>query len=318
MNYIVRRFLQAIPTLFVVIVANFVLVRLAPGDPISYILSNTAEAPPQLVREYIHRFGLDQPIYVQFELYFSRLLQGDLGYSFTYSAPVTTILIPRIEATLLLTLTALALQILLGLGLGILAVKGSRFKEILLNVTSIVSWSAPTFWVGMIAVLLLGVYLRVFPVGGMFSLGVQGPGLIWDILWHLVTPALSLALAGYGLYFRLTRASFLETLNQDYIVTAKAKGCSPNTILLKHALKNALLPVVTVVGTNAAFLITGAALIEVVFGWPGIGYQLNYAISARDYGMIEAIFLVVAIMVVIANLLADILYTIIDPRVRYT
>src|SRR5208282_1638987 len=317
MNYIVKRILQALPTLFIVVLLNFVLVRLAPGDPISYILSNTAEAPPALVQEYIHQFGLDQPIYVQFEVYFSRLLQGDLGYSFTYNAPISTIIVPKVEATLLLTLVALALQILLGMGMGIWAMKGSRFKGILLNVSSIISWSAPTFWVGMILVILLGVNLKIFPVGGMFSFGVSESQLYTDILWHLILPALSLALAGYGLYFRLTRASFIETLSQDYIVTARAKGCSASTVLLEHAFKNALLPIITIIGTNASFLITGAALIEVVFGWPGIGYQLNYAIGARDYAMIEAIFLVVAVIVIISNLLADIAYTIIDPRVRY-
>jgi len=317
MNYIVKRVLQALPTLFIVVLLNFVLVRLAPGDPISYILSNTAEAPPALVQQYIHQFGLDQPIYVQFEIYFSRLLQGDLGYSFTYNAPVSTIILPKVEATLLLTLVALALQILLGMGMGIWAMKGSRFKGILLNVTSIISWSAPTFWVGMILVILLGVDLKIFPIGGMFTLGETGSQLYTSIFWHLILPALSLALAGYGLYFRLTRASFIETLSQDYIVTARAKGCSASRVLLKHAFKNALLPIITIIGTNASFLITGAALIEVVFGWPGIGYQLNYAITARDYGMIEAIFLVVAVIVIISNLLADIVYTIIDPRVRY-
>jgi peptide/nickel transport system permease protein len=301
LNYILKRLLQAIPTILIVIVLNFVLVRLAPGNPIAYILSNTAEAPPSLVAKYIHLYGLDQPVYVQLWRYLENLAHGDLGYSFTYNAPISTVLLPRIEATLLLTGVALAIQIGLGVGLGIWALKGGRIKEFFLNMTSIVSWSAPTFWVAMILAIVLGVYLKVFPVGGMYDFGATGWALYSSIAWHLVLPALSLALAGFGLYFRI----------------ARAKGCSEGRVLLAHAFKNALLPIVTVIGTNAAFLITGAALVEVVFGWPGIGFQLDLAINARDYEMIEAIFLVVALMVVIANLVADILYTIIDPRVKY-
>ena len=317
MNYILKRLLQAIPTILIVVVLNFVLVRLAPGNPVAYILSNTAEAPPSLVAKYIHLYGLDQPIYVQLWIYLVGLVQGNLGYSFTYSAPITTILAPRVEATLLLTGVALAIQVGLGVGFGIWALKGGRAKEFILNLTSIASWSAPTFWVAMIMAIVFGVYLKVFPVDGMYTFGVTGWALVPNILWHLVLPAFSLALAGFGLYFRIARASFIETLNQDYITTARAKGCSETRVLLGHAFKNALLPIVTVIGTNAAFLITGAALVEVVFGWPGIGFQLDTAINARDYQMIEAIFLVVAVMVVLANLIADLLYTVIDPRVRY-
>ena len=317
MHYITRRALQAVPTVLVVIILDFVLVRLAPGNPIAYILSNTEDAPPQLVQFYIHLYGLDQPIYVQLESYLWRLLHGDLGYSFTYNAPVDSVLMPRIAATLLLTMAALSIQLLLGVGLGMLAVRSSKLKGVILNIFSIIAWSAPSFWVAMILAIIFGIYFHLFPVTGMESVGVTGWASVPDILWHLVLPAASLALAGFGLYFRIMRAGFLEVLQQDYVTTARAKGCNENRILFKHVFKNALLPLITVVGTNAGFLITGAALIEVVFGWPGIGYQLDLAINARDYAIIEAIFVVVALMVIVANLLADILYTFVDPRVRF-
>ncbi len=318
-QYAFRRLVQAIPLILLLIVLNFLIVRLAPGDTAAYIISGAFDAPPELLKETRAKLGLDQPVQVQLWIYLRNLAIGDWGHSYIYGKPVVTIILPRLLNTLLLTLLALTLQVAIGVTLGVFSSTkmGSR-QDRVLNTFSIAIWSLPTFWVGILMILAFAVFLKFFPVSGMVSLGITG---LWqtalDTVWHMVLPVVSLTIGGFGLYFRLARASMLEVLKQDYITTAWSKGCAPHIVYFKHAFRNAILPLVTVIASNAGYLLTGAALIETIFAWPGIGYLLYTSIGARDYQMVQLIFLIVGVMTVLSNLVADLLYAFLDPRIRY-
>lgn len=318
--YVARRLAQALPLIFVLILFTFFVVHLAPGDPVSYMLSGATDVPPEVLRETRAKLGLDQPLQVQLWIYLQNLAVGNWGYSYVYSQPVTSILIPRLWNTLFISLMAFAIQVSVGLFLGVVAaIKVGNKRDRILNITSIAIWSLPTFWVGILLLLAFGVFIRIFPVAGMTSLELA-PG--WfnyarDLAWHAALPVITLALGGFGLYFRLTRAGMLEVLRQDYILTAWSKGSAPRTVYFKHAFRNALLPLVTIIASNAGFLLTGAALIEVIYSWPGVGFLLYSSIKARDYQMIQLIFVMVGSLIIIANLIADLLYAFLDPRVRY-
>jgi peptide/nickel transport system permease protein len=231
------------------------------------------------------------------------------------------IVYPRLLNSLMLTILAFALQIAIGIVLGVAsAIKQGKSRDRILNIGSITIWSLPTFWVGIIMIIVFGVYLNIFPVSGMTTIGISGSWLSrWlDLAWHAFLPVLTLAIGGFGLYFRLTRASMLEVLRQDYITTAWSKGCAPHVVYFKHAFRNAILPLVTIIAGNAGYLLTGAVLIETIFSWPGVGYLLYLSIAARDYQMIQLIFVIVGILTILSNLLADLFYAFLDPRIRYT
>ncbi len=265
------------------------------------------------------RYGLDRPVPEQFGRYALAILRGDLGYSFSYGQPVSRVILDRLPATLLLTGTALVLATALGIGLGVLtALRPHGALDHTVAVVTLTAYAMPVFWLGQLLVLLFAVRLGLLPVQGMISVreGYTGGRHLLDVARHLALPALTLALPQVALNARLMRTSLREALAEEYIATARAKGLAERAVIWRHALRNALLPVVTALGGHLGVLLTGAALTETVFAWPGLGRLLLDAALKRDYPLLMAIFLLVSVVVVAANLLTDILYTALDPRVR--
>jgi len=304
-----------IPLIIISITINFVLIRLAPGDPIQYLMSDP-DAPSGYIDELRAAHGLDKPIHIQFIVYMRKVFTGDLGYSFFFNQPVIGIILERIQATLLLTVTAFLISLVFGVLFGIIASKKPySITDTGISVSSMIVWAMPSFWVAMLLIVIFAVKIPIFPIGGMQT--PAGGGDLQDILWHLVLPASALGLGGMAGYTRLIRANMLEEMGKDYIIYAWSKGLSERSVYYGHAFRNVLLPMVTSVGLRLRFLFTGAALTEIVFGWPGIGRLLNESIFRRDYYMISSIFVMIAIVTMLSNLLADIMYAYVDPRIRY-
>ncbi len=317
-SYIVKRVLQAIPTIFIILILSFTIIHLVPGDPINMLIGEfqTDEAYVQRMRE---KFGLDQPLHVQLYRYLVNVLQGELGTSVS-GKPVITAIAERIPNTLLLMLSGMIFGVLFGIILGVLSAKHAH--SILDSVTTfgaLIVYSIPVFWLAQMLVLLFSINLHWLPSIGIKTLRVELTGIdhIVDVARHLLLPAVALGAGYLALMMRLTRASMLRVLREDYITMAKAKGLSENKVTYKHAFRNALLPVVTVIGLQVGFIITGAVLTEAVFSWPGMGRLLTEALHMRDYPVIMGILLIVSITVVVSNLVTDILYAFLDPRVRF-
>lgn len=316
--YIGRRLLGLGPLLLGMLVLGFAIIQLAPGDPVQ-VLVGDYPAPPDYVKQVRERFGLDQPRWIQFARYAGQVLRGNLGFSFFYNEPVLDLLAGRLTATLLLMVTALVISSVAGIGLGIACGRrpGSRADHVLL-VLGLIGYSLPVFWLGQLLLMGLALKLDLFPTQGMrgvlFSVGPLGRAL--DVVHHLALPAFTLATRYLALNVRLMRASLVEAGSQDYLRTARAKGLSERAVIYKHALRNALLPVVTMIGLNVGQLVAGAVLTETVFAWPGLGRLIFDAILHRDYPVMLGGLLVVSTCVVMGNLLADLAYAVIDPRIR--
>jgi len=299
-----------------VIIVTFLLVRLAPGDP-TYILVGEV-GDESFVRATRERLGLDKPLYEQFVIYISNVFRGDLGYSYLRSEPVAKLIVERIPATLLLVLTAMFISALIGIIVGTIAAAKRGAADLTLSTLSIVGISIPYFWLAQIILIIFAVWLGVFPLGGMVSVGHEYQGLQYfiDVVYHLTLPAMTLAIFNIAFTTKITRGSVQEALTQDYILTARAKGIPESRVVFRHALRNALIPVVTYTGFNTGVLLVGAILTETVFAWPGMGSLLYDSIRLRDYPVVLGIFIYGSIIVVLANLLVDILYGILDPRIR--
>ena len=319
-RYLLNKIVQAIGTVFFIIVLNFVLFRMMPGSPDRVLLRNpnvTAEIR-EAARE---RWGLDQPMPVQLVRYIGATLQGDLGYSFKYQGlPVTEVLAGRLWPTLILFGLGELIAIVFGLALGAYSgwKRGGRVDYIG-NGTSLIIYSMPYFVIGMFMLGIFATGLGWFPTNGMFEIGRQYDTAweqVGDFAWHLVLPVLTVAIGLIGQYSILMRSSVIDTLGEDYVTTARAKGLTDGKVLRAHALPNALLPAVTLIAINLGFVIGGAITVEVVFNWPGLGTLTVDAVAARDYPVLQGIFLLLSISVVAANLLADIIYGRLDPRVR--
>jgi ABC-type dipeptide/oligopeptide/nickel transport system permease component len=304
LRYLLRRLLQAVPTLLGVAVLMFLFVRALPGDPAR--LYAGLDATPQEVAAARERFGLDRGLPEQFGRYVLNLAQGELGRSFRSDRPVVDLLQRHFRATLYLSLIAIVLAMALGVALGVIAaVRRGSAADLLVTIGSILGISAPSFFVGILLIYVFAVQWRMFPVAG--SLTVQG----------MVLPAVTLATGAIGTVARFARSSMLEVMNEDYVRTAHAKGLPPRRVLGKHALKNALIPVITIGGLQFGFLLSGAVIVETVFNFPGLGWLLIQSIEARDYPVIQALMLVFALQFVVINLLADVLYATVDPRISY-
>lgn len=313
-KFITRRLIWMLISVIVIMAVSFLLTRMAPGDPVSAIVGEYP-VPESYRQEIIERFGLNDPLWQQFGLYVWNVLQGDLGYSFANRLPVLELLLSRTGATLIIMIPALVISAMLGILLGTLAAsKVGSFRDSFISGTVIIIDSIPVFWTGQMALLLFAVTLSVSPVSGMFS--ARGGGGFGDLVWHMVLPVLTLASTYFATVTRITRTSVAEALTQDYILTARAKGQTGKQILRRQALPNAAIPIVTVIGYQVAFILTGAILTETVFGWPGIGSAFVSAIGARDYPVVQGVFLFAAIVVVVANFLTDLAYAVADPRVR--
>jgi peptide/nickel transport system permease protein len=317
-KYLVRRLLQLIPVILVVIVLNFVLMQLAPGD-ITYILAGE-EPDPEYVEYLRHKYGLDRPIHEQLFVYMGRVLQGDLGDSYRYREPVLSVIGRHLAPTLLLMITSLFMASVIGTAIGtFLAPRAGSPTDVTVSILAVSSYSIPVFWLGLMLILLFAIRLDWFPVSGMYDVLRSNKGIdrVLDVLYHLVLPALTLSLVWLGQYVRLARSSVLQVLNEDFITAVRAVGFRPNTILVHHALRNALLPIVSVLGIQLGLAIGGAVLTETVFAWPGLGRVIYEGILARDTPLIMGAYVVMSVCVALASLLADLLYASLDPRVVY-
>ncbi len=318
-RYILYRFAQVIPLVFGVIVVTFLIIHLAPGDPVLALVGNFP-APEEYVTRLRQDLGLDKPLPVQLLHYLRKVGEGDLGYSFAQRRPVLNIIFERMGATLLLAGTAWLLAAVFGVAMGILSsLRQYSLVDHATTIAALIGFSVPVFWLGQLLMLIFSVGLGWLPPQGMQSIREEYTGLRYylDIGAHLTLPALALSTRFLAINARLTRSSMLDALGREFITTARAKGLPELRVILHHGLRNALLPVVTVMGLNLGFLFAGSALVETVFGWPGVGRLLFDSISTRDYPILLGIFVVVALAVIIANLLTDLAYAVLDPRIRY-
>ncbi|MFI5015860.1 MAG: ABC transporter permease [Hyphomicrobiales bacterium] len=317
-GFVARRLAQALPLLLAVIVVNFTIVHLAPGDPIQAFIGDFP-APPEYVDEMRHRLGLDRSLLEQLLTYISSVLTGDLGYSFASRRPVLSLIAERAGNTVILTVTAMVFASICGILIGVSAARRPRsWRDNLITSVSLLGFSIPVFWLSQLLILLFAVSLGLLPAQGMISIREDYAGFdhVRDVAAHLVLPAFALSLRYLVSTARLTRASVMEALTSDYILTARAKGAGSNRVLFAHALPNALLPVVTSIGYNFGYVLAGSALVETVFAWPGLGRLLFDAMKARDTPVILGIFLASASIAVLANLLTDLAYGALDPRMR--
>ena len=311
--YLSRRVLLAVPVMFVVAAGVFLLLYLTPGDPVSVILG--PDATPQQVTELRQRLGLDQPVPMQVGRWFARLLQGDLGQSIYLNRPVTQTILERAEPTLMLTLLATVFAILVGLPIGIVsATRAGGWADLGAMLVALGGISMPSFWVGLNLIFVFAVTLGVLPVAGYQPLS-KG---LWENLRYLMLPAVTLGFAQAALLARMSRSLMLDVLREDYVRTARSKGVGERTVVLYHALRNVMVPLVTVMGLTFAILMGGAVITEQVFNIPGIGRLLVQSVLRRDYPVVQGIVLVIAFNYVVINLVVDILYGLFDPRVRHS
>jgi peptide/nickel transport system permease protein len=312
--YLVRRLLLVAPVLLGVSVVVFLVLHLSPGDPAEIMLG------PQATKEDLERLrvelGLTEPLPVQYARWLGHVAQGDLGRSLWMKRPVLGEVLIRFKATLILTSTALLLSTIGGIALGVAsATRPNSALDRLSAVASLFGISMPVFWLGIVLMVVFALWLGWLPASGMYS--PYGGGDLRDLLAHLALPAVTLAAASVTIVARLTRSTMLETLGQDYIRTARAKGVVERLVVLRHGLRNALIPIVTVVGVQAGYLLGGAVLTETVFAWPGVGTLMVQGILARDFPLVQGCVLVVALCFVLVNLAVDLVYVWLDPRIRY-
>lgn len=301
--YWVRTLLQIVPSLLIISFVVFVLIHIT-GDPVTIMLSDTATDEDR--ERLIAALGLNEPLHVQYASYMSSLLQGDFGTSFRYKEPAMPIVLDKLPDTLLLAGASMAVALVIAIPLGILsAIKRNTMLDVLISGFSVLGKAMPNFWVGIMLVLLLSVTLGWFPVSGSGSLG------------HLVLPAITLGTGIAADMTRMLRSSLLEILNQDFIRTARSKGLSEAVVLNKHALRNALLPVVTVTTLQLTNLVGGAIVTETVFAWPGLGQLIVQAVNARDMAIVQSAVFVIALLIIVINLTTDLLYRLLDPRIKY-
>ena len=332
LQYLVRRLLAVLPTLIGVAVVVFALIRLIPGDPAEVLLGGFAT--PERVALMRRDLGLDQPILVQFGVWAKDLVTGNLGRSIMSQSPVAQEIWSRFPATLELTVLSTCFALLVGITLGAVSAAAHNTRlDLVTTIVSVLGMSIPIFWLGLMLLYLLGIWFRVLPISGRLDLAIVLPkitGLVlvdsliqhnWaalaDGLKHLILPAFTLAVIPIATISRMTRTSMVEVLRQDYISVARAKGLIERVVVGRHALKNALIPVITVAGTRFGMQLAGAVLVEVVYGWPGVGRLIFDAIQKRDYPIIQGAILFIACMFVFINLLTDLLYAVVDPRIRF-
>jgi peptide/nickel transport system permease protein len=317
--FILRRLGKAVVVVFAIVVLNFLLIRLVPGDPALVMAGEAGAADQKYLDDLRHEFGLDKPLWVQLALYVGHVAEGDLGYSYRQRVPVARLIADRLPQTLLLTGTAMALALAIGVSLGALAARrAGSLADAAITAAAMVVFATPSFWIGLMAVLLFSIQLDWLPPFGMTTIGASYAGLaaVGDVAAHLVLPATTLGLFFVAIYARLTRSAMIEVADLDYVRTARAKGLTERRVVRRHILRNALLPVVSYAGLQAGYLVGGSVLIETVFAWPGIGRLAFEAVVGRDYTVLLGVFIVTSIMVIAFNLLTDFVYTLIDPRIE--
>jgi peptide/nickel transport system permease protein len=319
-QFVGRRALGASLLVAGAIVLNFLLIHIAPGDPALMLAGEAGGTSEETLRQIRAEFGLDRPLMVQLGVYGGRLVLGDFGYSYFYRRPVLELIRERVPATLLVALPALGLAAALGITFGTLvARRPTSLWSHALSVFSLVGYSMPVFWTGIMLLLVFSVHLGWLPSHGMQTVGVTGGW--WertaDVAWHMILPVAALGTIFVALYSRLTRASMLEVLPADFVRTARAKGLGEARVVAVHALRNALLPVITVAGIQLGQALAGTVLVETVFSWPGMGRLAFESILRRDYPLLLGILFVSSLAVIVFNLLTDIAYGLLDPRIRH-
>lgn len=314
-NYIVRRIGLAIITFFGITILVYFMSTLAPGSPLDALMADPGMTKAELARRSA-QLGLNQPAYIQYFTWLKELLHGNMGFSYTTYRPVTEIVTQRIGATLLLTVTAILLSYVIGIPLGIISsLKPYSLADYTSSTVAFILTGVPGFFTGMILIYIFSVVLQILPFGGMSDSG--GSYSFLSVLQHLILPALAIALPEIGKVLRQVRGNMLEVLNEDYVRTARAKGVKESRVIVAHAFRNTLIPLVTILSGSVPFMIGGAVVVERVFGWPGLGTLMIDSITARDYPVIMGISVIIAAVVLIANLLTDIIYALLDPRITY-
>ena len=309
---ILKRILQSIPTLFIVITITFVLTRMIPGNPALTMLG--PQAPKESVEQLEQELGLDKSKGEQYIIYLKQILSGDFGRSYSYNQSVVELIMERVPNTLVITLTSLFIALILGMIVGIVsAVRQYSILDYIFMVLALIGVSMPIFWMGLMLVLLFSVNLGWLPAMGM---GDPANGM-WDVISHMILPCFCLATIPMATFARITRSSMLEVVNSDSVKALRARGLREGVVIWRHALKNALPPIVTVLGLQLATAFTGAILTESIFSWPGMGTMIVSAIDNRDYALIQGVVLFTAIVFVVINLIVDVVYTIINPKVNY-
>ena len=319
LRLVAQRLLKAIPLLLAIVICNFVLLKLAPGDAAEVLAGEAGAGTVEYLAELRTRFGLDQPVYVQLWHYIVKLATLDLGFSFRHNQTVLSLILDRLPATLLLMFSGMGLAVVVGAILGVLASQlVNQLRDNIISVFAILSFSVPVFWLGLMLIVVFSVNLGWFPAGGMETMasGKHGVVRMLDILHHMVMPVTTLGLFYVALYTRVMRASMLEVFNQDFVTTARAKGLSERRITFRHVFRNALLPMVTLVGVQFGALLGGSVLVETVFSWPGLGRLAFEAVFQRDINLLLGILLMCSILVVLSNILVDVMYSQLDPRIR--
>jgi len=315
---IAQRIFYAVMLLIAVLILNFSMLHLAPGDIADTIAQASGGADAEIMEQIRKDYGLDQPFYVQLSKYIGNVLSFDLGHSFFYNQPVTDLILEKLPATLLLVITAQILALVVGVLLGVFSARNPNgIASYVVTFLALFGYAAPVFWTGILLLIAFSLKIPLFPVAGMVDVTVEGGffAKAADIAHHMVLPVITLASIFLALYSRLCRASMMEVLGSDYVRTAKAKGLSEREVVLKHALKNAMSPVVTLAGLQFSAVVSGAVLVETVFSWPGLGTLALQSIIARDTPTILGILFFSALVVIVGNLLTDLVLRLIDPRV---
>ena len=314
-NYIIRRTALAVITFFGITILVYFMSTLAPGSPLDALLADPGMTKEEIARRSAE-LGLDQPVYIQYSSWLKEFLHGNMGFSYTSYRPVSDMITERIGATLSLTVTAILLSYLVGIPLGLIsALKPYSLRDYSVSTAAFVMTGVPGFFLGMILIYIFAVKLKLLPFGGMYD--SSGSHSIGVVIRHLILPAAAIAIPEIGKVMRHVRSNMLEVMNEDYVRTARAKGVRESAVVIVHAFRNTLIPIVTVLSGSIPFMIGGSVVVEKVFGWPGLGTLMINSITSRDYPVIMGISVVIAIVVLVTNLLVDILYAYLDPRITY-
>jgi peptide/nickel transport system permease protein len=314
LRFIVRRFVQGFPTLLGIIVITFALTRLSPGDPVKLMVGGSFDITPEDRASLAESLGLNDPLPVQFARYLRDMATLNFGNSFYYHRPVTDLITERIGNSLQLQVLALLVSLAIGVPLGVIAaLRRGRASDHAIRTMSVIGHAVPTFWFGLLFVLVLGVQLRWFPIGSMNTIGKTD---LADRVYHLIGPVLTLALGGIALYPRYLRTEMLEVLSQDYVRTARSKGLREQVVVVRHVLRNALIPVVTILGGILTIVIGGSVIVETIFNWPGLGRLFFEGLTNKDFPLIQANVIVGSILLIVSYILRDITYAFVDPRIK--
>ena len=314
-----RRLAASIPTLLLILIGVFLLLQLAPGDTVDALMAQMGGGDARMAEELRRQLGLDLSVSAQLGNYLWRLVRLDLGFSAIYGKPVLTVIAERLPATLLLMISALSFAFCAGLVLGVLAARQvNKWPDTLISILGLVFYATPSFWFGLMAIVLFAIYLQWLPAGGFedITMAYTGVTRVLDIARHLLLPTFTLALVFLAIYLRIMRASMLEVLNQDFVKTARAKGLDETRVIVQHVLRNAMLPMVTLIGLQAGTMLGGSVVVESVFSLPGLGRLAYESVVQRDLNMLLGIIFVSALLVIAVNFLVDLLYARLDPRIQ--